>query len=108
MRILSGLHDIISAEPTSILFLPLLPFLEILLVIWGIFFIAIRSGEPELKGRNLVKTVKTGAQNVVRGATSIASRVSAKRGAGEPTPSEGKETLPAWDVPSVTTSDVSM
>lgn len=82
-------------------------FQEILLIVWGIFFIARNSGEPELKGRDLVKTVQKGAENIARGAASIMSGVSNKRTLEDPSTSETKETVADWDILPTATSNVS-
>lgn len=77
-------------------------------MLWGLFFIARESSEPELKRRDLVKAMQKGAQNVVKGATSITSRVRANQGLGDSTVSEGNGMADTWNMPPTTTSNVSM
>ncbi|CAM9376339.1 unnamed protein product [Ascophyllum nodosum] len=70
---------------------------ELLLLLWGIFFIAKRD-EPRLKGRDLVKSAKQGAQTIVRGATSIATTSTRRNSSVSPTREED-EVVPAWSTP---------
>ena len=67
---------------------------ELLLLLWGIFFIANRD-EPRFKGRDLVKSAKQGAQTIVRGATSIAT-TSTRRNSNVAPTREEDEVVPAW------------
>ena len=65
--------------------------------------------EPQYKGRDLIQAVREGAQNVVKGATSIASTVGTRWDSGTSSLSESKEevkVVPAWDSSSGITSEV--
>ena len=81
---------------------------ELVLILWGIFFVAIHNG-PQYKGRDLIQAVREGAQNAVKGATSIASTVGTRQDSGTSSLSESKEeveVVPAWDSFSGITSEV--
>ena len=65
--------------------------------------------EPQYKGRDLIQAVREGAQNVVKGATSIASTVGTRWDSGTSSLSESKEevkVVPEWDSSSGITSEV--
>ena len=65
--------------------------------------------EPQYKGRDLIQAVREGAQNAVKGATSIASTVGTRWDSGTSSLSESKEeveVVPAWDSSSGITSEV--
>ena len=82
---------------------------ELVLIMWGIFFVAIHNG-PHCKGRDVMQAVREGTQNVVKGATSIASKVGTRRDSGTSSLSESKEVevVPTSGALSGITSEVTL